>query len=163
DNVRALVRRSSDDSILSRCGAELVVGDLEDSASLASVCRDCEVVYHAAARVDLVGSDADFQRTTVAGTEALVRAARSAGARRFLGMKFIGKADNPMAMIHVADAVRAIQQAGRVPAAAGQTLIAAGTERVTQEQYFNALADGLGLRRIRRHLPYSLAFWLAAL
>src|SRR5262245_36553635 len=57
-------------------------------------------------------------------------------------MMFIGRADNEMAMIHASDAVRAIVQAGRVAGAAGQILIAAGTERVTQKDYFDALADG---------------------
>lgn len=244
DTVRALVRPSSERALLHRLGVEPVVGDLEDAATLRDACRDCDVVYHAAARVDLVGSDADFHRTTVAGTQALVQSARDAAVRRFvyvsscgvyhpdmlregiiredtpvrepppwfrygraklaaeqlvrerltppaewvvlrLGylygprnramkqylypllasgkMSIIGRGDNEMAMVHVRDAVRAIVLAGRAPQAAGRVLIAAGNERVTQKDYFDALADGFGLPRLRRHVPYRLAYFTAYL
>lgn len=242
DTVRALVRPSSDRAILHRLGVHPVVGDLENPDTLRDACRNCEVVFHAAARVDLVGSDEDFHRTTVAGTEGLVQSALDAKVRRFvyvsscgvynpemlrdgviredtppgdppawfrygraklaaervvreriappgewtilrLGylygarnramrqylypllssgkMSIIGRGDNEMAMIHVRDAVRAIVLAGRAPEAAGRVLIAAGNEHVTQQQYFEALADGFGLPRVKRHVPYWFAFYLA--
>ncbi len=90
DTVRALVRPSSDRGLLHRLGVEPVVGDLEDAATLRDACRNCDVVYHAAARVDLVGSDADFHRTTVAGTEALVQSVVDSAVRRFVYVSSCG-------------------------------------------------------------------------
>ena len=55
--------------------------------------------------------------------------------------------------------MRAVSLAGRNPEAAGEVLIAGGDERVTQQQYFDAMADGFGIPRIRRHIPYRLAFF----
>ncbi|MCK6483083.1 MAG: NAD-dependent epimerase/dehydratase family protein [Phycisphaerae bacterium] len=242
DDVRALVRPGGDRALIERLGAEPFDGDLDAPAGMVDACRDCDVVYHAAARVDIDGDYADFHRTTVNGTFALARAAVAAGVRRFvyvgscgvyhprllregviheetptlqppkwfkygraklaaeeavrrtigprgewcvirLGylygprnramrrylypllaggkMKYVGRGDNEMAMIHVRDAVSAIVAAGRVPAAAGRTLIAVGDERVTQRDYFSGLAAGLGLPPIRRHLPYRLAYLMA--
>jgi nucleoside-diphosphate-sugar epimerase len=240
--VRAIVRRSGDRDTIARLGGEPVVGDLEDAESLEQACRGCEVVYHAAAKVDIVGGYASFHRTTVTGTARLIAAARRAGVRRFVYISscgvyhprllhhgvidentptpppprwfaygrakleaehvvrrdvqppaewvivrlgylygprnramhlyvrplmttypvmFIGRGDNDMAMLYVTDAVRAIVAAGRTPDAAGRTLIAAGEERVTQKDYIDAMADGFGVPRARRHVPYRLAYALA--
>jgi len=241
DEVRALVRPSSDRSLLESIGAEPVVGDLDDAGSLRRACEGCDIVYHAAARVEMVGSEADFHRTTVAGTQRLLAAAAEHGVRRFvhvsscgiyhpklfasgrvideftptpepppwfpygraklhaeqvvrdecpsemqwvivrLGylygprnrtmrthvepamrdstMMIIGKGDNEMAFVYVVDAVRAIVLSGKCPEAAGQILIAGGNERVTQQQYFDAMADGFGIPRITKHIPYRVAFF----
>ena len=245
DAVRVLVRPTSDRSLLTGLGVETVEGDLEDVASLRQACQGCEVVYHSAARVEIVGSEGDFHRTTVAGTERLLAAAAEAGVRRFvyvsscgvyhpslfasgreidestpvrlaprwfiygrakyqaeclvrqsappamqwvivrLGylfgprnrtmhthvepamrdhtMRIIGDGQNKMAFVYVRDAARAVALAGSCPEAEGEVLIAGGNERVTQQQYFDALADGFGIPRITRHIPYRIAFlcgWL---
>ncbi|MBK8269192.1 MAG: NAD-dependent epimerase/dehydratase family protein [Planctomycetes bacterium] len=73
-------------------------------------------------------------------------------------MSILGKGDNAMAFTYVTDVVRAIALAGRVPAAARQILIAAGREHVTQRQYFDAMADIIGIPRIRKRTPYWLAY-----
>ncbi len=241
--IRALVRPTSDRQLIRRLGAEAIDGDLDDPATIHDACRGCEVVFHAAARVDVFSSYSALYSTTVAGTEALVRAAMHAGVRRFvqisscgvhhpdqmrdgavinedtpvqipprwfgygraklaaeeivrsrimppvewvilrLGylygprnramkqflypllsgrwMKFIGRGDNEMALTHVRDAVDAIVAAGRAPRAPGRILIAASNERVTQRDYFNGLTDGFGLPRVRRSMPYRLAYSLA--
>lgn len=78
-------------------------------------------------------------------------------------MMILGDGRNEMALVYVTDAVRAVVRAGECPEAAGRTLIAGGNERVTQQQYFDALADGFGIPRITRHIPYRIAFlfgWL---
>ncbi|MFQ5423224.1 MAG: NAD-dependent epimerase/dehydratase family protein [Phycisphaerae bacterium] len=245
DQVRALVRPGSNADFARSLGADVVTGDLDDRDSLDAACAGCDVVYHAAAKVEIVGREDDFQRTTVGGTERLVEAARTAGIRRFvyvsscgiyhprllssgrvidestptpepprwfrygrakfraenvvrrgvrppgewvivrLGylygprnrtmktyldvlfrnniMMIIGDGCNEMALIDVGDAVRAIALAGRCPDAAGKVLIASGDERVTQRQYFDALADGFGVPRIKRSIPYRVAYlfgWL---
>lgn len=245
DSVRALARPTSDHAFLESLGAEVVIGDIDAPDSLKRVCDDCDVCYHAAARVDMVGSEEDFRRTTIDGTRGLMTAAAASGVRRFvhvsscgayhpklyrngepitettpmseppawfmygrakyraervvmdecpagmewvivrLGyvfgprnrtlrehvepamrdsmMSLVGKGTNPMAMVYVGDVARAIALAGVVPEAAGQALIAAGNEHVTQRQYFDALADGFGMRRIRKKTPYWIAYvfgWL---
>ncbi len=248
DRVRALVRPGGDRAFLESLGADPFPGSLEDPASLRSACDGCDVVYHAAARVEIHGPEAEFERTTVHGTANVLDAAIAARVKRFvqisscgvyhprlfaagqtidestptpsaprwfpygcakleaeavvrercppgiewvivrLGylygprnrtlrsqvlpaltdstMRIVGRGDNEMAFTYVKDVAEAIALAGRVPAAAGQVLIAAGTERVTQKQYFDSLADGFGIPRCRRHIPYAVAWffgWLGEL
>ncbi|MCB9853957.1 MAG: NAD-dependent epimerase/dehydratase family protein [Phycisphaerales bacterium] len=241
DSVRALARPSSDHAFLKSLGADIFIGDIENAESLREACRDCDVCYHAAARVDMVGSEEDFRRTTIDGTRALMLAAAASGVKRFvhvsscgayhpklyttgapinedtpmseppkwfmygrakylaerivmeecpssmewvivrLGyvfgprnrtlreyvepamrdsmMSLVGSAKNPMAMVYVDDVAEAIAKAGIVANAAGMALIAAGTEHVTQRQYFDALADGFGMPRVRRKTPYWIAYF----
>jgi nucleoside-diphosphate-sugar epimerase len=78
-------------------------------------------------------------------------------------MRIIGDGQNKMAFVYVRDAARAVALAGSCPEAEGEVLIAGGNERVTQQQYFDTLADGFGIPRITRHIPYRIAFlcgWL---
>ncbi|MFQ5411656.1 MAG: NAD-dependent epimerase/dehydratase family protein [Phycisphaerae bacterium] len=241
DSVRTLVRPTSDRALVESLGAEIVVGDLDDFDSLCRACAGRETVYHSAARVEMVGTEAEFQRTTVAGTERLLAAAGAAGVRRFvhlsscavyhpalfatgriidertptpqpprwvpygraklraeqvvretcspemewtivrLGylygprnrtmrtyvepamrdstMRIIGDGQNELAFVYVTDVVRAVALAGRCAEAAGQILIAGGNDRVTQQQYFDAMADGFGIPRITRRIPYRLAYF----
>jgi len=238
--VRALIRRDSDRAAMQALGAEPVRGDLDDAASLAAACRDVDVIYHAAARVEIVGSESDFMRTTVDGTRRLTEAAAAAKVKRFVYVsscgvyhpkllasgitineatptpepprwfmygrtklmaeavartsmpasvewtivrlgylygprnrtmhtylapvfregiaRIIGNGENAMAMVYVVDAVKAIALAGTRPAARNEILIAGGEEVVTQQTYFDALADGFGLPRVKR-VPYGLAFF----
>jgi len=239
-DVRALIRRDADRAGMVSLGAEPVRGDLDDAASLAAACRDVDVIYHAAARVEIVGSESDFMRTTVDGTRRLTEAATAAQVKRFVYVsscgvyhpkllssgivineatptpepprwfmygrtklmaeevvrtsmpasiewtiirlgylygprnktmhtylepvfregiaRIIGGGDNEMAMVYVLDAVKAIALSGTRPAAKNQILIAGGDEVVTQQTYFDALADGFGLPHVKR-VPYGIAFF----
>lgn len=248
DDVRALVRLNSNRRYAASLGAEVVTGDLDDMDSLRAACEGCEVVYHSAARVEIVGDEEEFHRVTVAGTARLISAARERKVRRFvqisscgvyppsllasgrvidestevveppawfvygrakyhaervvlektgpemewviirLGylygprnrtmrtylapimtdrlMMLIGDGDNEMALVYVEDAVRAVVLCGRCAGAAGKVLIAGGNERVTQREYFDALADGFGVPRITKRVPYRVAYffgWLGEL
>jgi len=80
--VRALSRRPLPD--LARLGAEVVIGDLLDRASLARGCTGAGTVFHVAGRVGVWGPADDFFRVNVGGTESLLAAARTAGASRFV-------------------------------------------------------------------------------
>ncbi|CAM5657523.1 NAD-dependent epimerase/dehydratase family protein [Streptomyces avidinii] len=83
--VRALVRPGSDAVRLhSLPGVEVVTGDLTDEGSLGRAAQGCEAVLHSAARVVDHGSRAQFEAANVTGTQRLLAAARSAGARRFV-------------------------------------------------------------------------------
>jgi nucleoside-diphosphate-sugar epimerase len=248
DRVRAVVRPGGNCALVESFGAEAVSGSLEDADSLRAACTGCDVVYHAAARVEIYGPEAEFERTTVQGTANILDAAIAAGVRRFvqvsscgvyhprlfaagqvideatptppaprwfpygraklkaeaivrercppefewvivrLGylygprnrtmreqvlpamtdstMRILGRGDNVMAFIFVKDVVKALARAGHAPAAARQILIAAGNERITQKEYFDALADGFGIPRCNKHIPYSVAYffgWLGEL
>jgi nucleoside-diphosphate-sugar epimerase len=241
DDVRALVRPASRADFVRSLGAAVVEGDLDDWASLRNACRGREIVYHSAARVEIVGKYSEFQKTTVDGTRRLVNAANEAGVRRFvfvsscgiyhpkllaagavidestvsppppkwfsyarakyqaenivrrdarppmewvivrLGylygprnrtmhsylepvmrddvMMLVGSGENEMALVYVEDAVDAIALAGMNPEAAGRVLIVAGNERITQRQYFNALAGGFGLPPVTKSVPYRVAYF----
>lgn len=240
DQVRALVRRGSRREFVEGLGAEVVIGDLEDATTLADVCRNCEVVYHCAARVEFEGPEEEFQRTTVAGTQRLVDSAREAGVHRFVqvsscgiyhpdllaagvvneftespeppkwftyarskfraeaivrersgprmewvivrlgylygprnrvmknylepvmtrGMAAIlGDGTNLLALIDVRDVAEALALAGSTAAAAGKVLIAGPHEQITQREYFDAMADGFGLPRIKRTVPFRIAYF----
>ncbi len=83
-SVRAFVRPTSDTSYLNERGAELVVGDVADPASLRPAVEGMDVVYHAAALVSDWGRWPDFRRATIDGTRNVLEAAASAGVSRFL-------------------------------------------------------------------------------
>lgn len=82
--VRALVRRASDTSLLRRLGVELVTGGLEDAHTIRRAVRGVDVVVHAAAKVDILGTWAEHYQSTVEGTRRVVTAAAEEGAPRFL-------------------------------------------------------------------------------
>ena len=83
--VRALARKSSDLRHLKTTGAEIVFGDVTDYESLAAAARGVDVVFHAAAKVTPGwGTWEEFEKTTVRGTENLLKAAAAGGATRFL-------------------------------------------------------------------------------
>ena len=237
--VRALVRPSSDSSLIRSLGAEVVIGELDDEAALKKACRGIDVVYHAAARVEFTGTEEEFNQITVMGTREVVRAANEAGVGRFVYvsscgvyhprlfasgmvidestpalepprwfiygrakhraervvieqsrcewviirlayvygprdrtmraylepvlnddiMMLVGDGQNELAMIYVTDAALATMLAGIVPEAASQILVAGSDERVTQQQYFDALADGFGVPHVTKKVPYGIAFF----
>lgn len=84
-DVRALARKSSDLRHLKTTGAEIVFGDVTDYASLRAACEGVDMVFHAAARVTPGwGTWEEFEKTTVRGTENLLKAAVDARCSRFL-------------------------------------------------------------------------------
>lgn len=88
-SVRALVRPASNRSWLLTQDVELAEGDVTDPASLERACRDCDVVYHAAAKVGDWGPWKEFQRVTIDGTRNVVNAAVAAGVRRLVHISSI--------------------------------------------------------------------------
>ena len=82
--VRALARSDGAAARVREAGAEPVRGDLDDTAALRRGMAGAEVVFHAAAKVEDWGDPKDFRRVNVLGTRNVVRAARDAGARRFV-------------------------------------------------------------------------------
>jgi nucleoside-diphosphate-sugar epimerase len=80
--IRALARSETAATAVKDAGAEAVRGDLYDSDVLRAGLKGCDVVFHAAAKVDEWGDPADFDRINVQGTQRLLDAARAEGVRR---------------------------------------------------------------------------------
>lgn len=84
DEVRALVRRTSDTSHLKNLKVALFEGDVTRPETIGPAVEGVEAVYHTAAKVSDWAPWREFERTTIYGTRNVMRAAASAGVRRFL-------------------------------------------------------------------------------
>ena len=83
--VRALARKTSDLSHLKTTKAEIVFGDITEYESLPPIVQGIENVFHTAAKVTPGwGTWDEFEKTTVQGTENMLRASAEAGVTRFL-------------------------------------------------------------------------------
>src|SRR2546428_789915 len=82
--ARALARSNDAAFAVAALGATPVRGDVNDLAAMTEGMRGCDVVFHAAAKVEEWGDPKDFHRITVQGTEAVIAAARAAGVRRLV-------------------------------------------------------------------------------
>ena len=84
DQVRALVRPTSDTRFLQGLGVELVVGDLGDPGSLTPAVQGIDTVYHCAAKVGDWGKWREFQTDCLDATRNLAEVALTSQVRRFL-------------------------------------------------------------------------------
>ena len=78
-DVRALARSERAAARVRELGAEPVMGDLDDLHV-----EDCEIAFHAAAKVEDFGDPADFERVNVQGTRNVIHACREGGVRRLV-------------------------------------------------------------------------------
>ena len=78
DTVTVLQRRPSG------LGCREVLGDVADEAAVARALAGQEAVVHGAAKVDVVGPWAEYERANVVGTRVVVAACLAAGARRLV-------------------------------------------------------------------------------
>ena len=82
-DLRLLVRSNSNQNNLEQLNADLVTGDLRDSASLEKAMVQCDVVFHVAADYRLWVRDPEqMYRANVEGTRAILEAARKNNVRR---------------------------------------------------------------------------------
>ena len=82
-DLRLLVRSTSNLRNLAGIKAETATGDLSDSSSLEKGMSGCDTVFHVAADYRLwVRDPAEMYRSNVAGTKAILDAARKNGVRR---------------------------------------------------------------------------------
>ncbi len=86
--AKQLRARGDEVTVMQRGESELGLpefrADLSDAAAVEQACRGQQAVIHVAAKVSIVGDWAEFERVNVAGTELLLRAARSTGVQRFV-------------------------------------------------------------------------------
>jgi 2-alkyl-3-oxoalkanoate reductase len=73
-------------------------------------------------------------------------------------MVLIGSGRNHMPLIYVTDAAEGILLASTAEHAAGKVYLLVNDEPVTQCDYLNAIAAGLGRPPVSRRIPYGLAF-----
>ena len=78
-----MLRQSSDTSFLEGVSYERIEGDVRDEASLAAAVSGTDTVIHLAGLVSAL-TEARYHEVNARGTEALVRAARDAGVKRFV-------------------------------------------------------------------------------
>lgn len=91
DDVRVLVRPTSNRSNLDGLPVEMVEGDLQDPHSLKKAVTGCQGLYHVAAHYALWAQDPrTFYQVNVEGTKHLFRAAGQAGVERIVYTSTIG-------------------------------------------------------------------------
>jgi len=99
DEVRGLVRKTSDLSLLEGVEIERFVGSLDDLSSLEKSTEGVELVYHVASAVTDWGTLKFFRKVIVDGTQKMLEASIRTGVRRFIYVSsvavhsFIGKQD----------------------------------------------------------------------
>jgi uncharacterized protein YbjT (DUF2867 family) len=86
--VRALVRKPEREKTLKAWGCDLVQGDVTDADSLGRAAEGCEAVVHMVSIIK--GSQEDYDRVMVGGTDSLIAVAKDAGVRRFVLMSALG-------------------------------------------------------------------------
>jgi nucleoside-diphosphate-sugar epimerase len=82
--VRALARSDTAAHKVRARGAEPVIGDLFDVATMRTGAEGCELAFHAAATLGDWGSPDEFERGNVVGTRNALEACSSAGVKRFV-------------------------------------------------------------------------------
>ena len=118
--VRALIRDTSDPAKVSRLaslGAETVVGDVRDRASLDRACRDVEAVICTVSSVPFSYQPGvnDFQTVDIDGVSNLIEAARTNGVSQFIYTSFTKNINSDMPLNNAKRAVeRRLQDSGLV-------------------------------------------------
>ncbi len=69
---------------LEKLGVEVFRGDLADAKAVEEACRNCESVFHVAAKVGLWGNYNEYYQTNVTGTENVIASCRSLGISRLV-------------------------------------------------------------------------------
>jgi NADH dehydrogenase len=117
--VRALIRpTSSPDKVegLRSLGIDTVVGDLRDSKSLATACRDIDAIVSTVSSMPFsyqAGVN-DISTVDMEGMRALVDAATRAGVKRFVYTSFSGHLDTPSPLVQAKRTIEGVLMASRL-------------------------------------------------
>ena len=84
DSARALARSRAAAAAVEQRGAVAVDGDINDEDAMAEAMHGCDVVFHCAALLGGTRDESQWFRVNVAGTDAVLRAARRAGVPRLV-------------------------------------------------------------------------------
>ncbi|HKQ48325.1 MAG TPA: NAD-dependent epimerase/dehydratase family protein [Phycisphaerae bacterium] len=82
DSVRSLARGEYPE--LATLGVECVRGDVTDAQAVVAACKDCDVVFHVAAKAGIWGRYEDYHRPNVVGTQNVLAACQSQGVSRLV-------------------------------------------------------------------------------
>jgi nucleoside-diphosphate-sugar epimerase len=75
-------------------------------------------------------------------------------------VSLIGSGDNLLNLIYVTDVAEGAILAANHPGARGRAYNLSSPGEFTQREFLDAMTDQLGLPRIRRRIPFGLAFWV---
>lgn len=89
--VRVLVRPESSRTAIEGLDVDVILGDLHDREQLRSALKECQVLYHVAARYSLFEKDAvEMHRTNVEGTRNILEVALEVGVERAVYTSTVG-------------------------------------------------------------------------
>jgi uncharacterized protein YbjT (DUF2867 family) len=94
EKVRAMVRATSNPAavaLLKKAGAETVIADLKDPASLDRACSGADAVISSVTSITTAKPGDSFEATDGGGNKNLIDAARNAGAKKFVFVSFDAK------------------------------------------------------------------------
>jgi nucleoside-diphosphate-sugar epimerase len=89
-------------------------------------------------------------RATIARMVAMIRAGRA---------RILGRGDNRLNMVYVGNVAEAAIRAASLPEAAGQVFNCSNDGEITQQQFFDLMAQAIGAPSVRRHVPYRVAYF----
>ena len=69
---------------LEKLGVEALQGDLAEATRVQEACRECDVVFHVAAKAGVWGNYKDYHQANVAGTRNVIEACRQQGISRLV-------------------------------------------------------------------------------
>ncbi len=72
--------------------------------------------------------------------------------------KILGAGDNRLNVVYAGNVAEACLLAAEKPEACGEAFNCSNDGEITQQEYFDLLADTIGARRVTRHVPYRLAY-----
>ena len=143
----ALAARGDDVTVLQRrasgLGVREVLGDVADAAVVRRAVAGCEAVVHLAAKVDVVGPWAEYERANVEGTRVVVAACEAAGVARLVHVSSPSVAHGGAALMGV----------GAGPADPGAARGAYARSKAVAERI--ALGAALSVVAIRPHLVWG--------
>ena len=113
ETVRALARSTSDYKLLEEAGAQVVIGDLKDPATLDRACQGVDVVV-STANVSKTGDDT-VENVDFRGNQNLIDAAEAARVQRFVLISTLGaSAESPVPVFRAKGAAEERLREGRM-------------------------------------------------
>ena len=113
DQVRALVRPTSDTDALAEMGVDLVEGDIKDAADVCRAAEGCEVAIHTAALLGAAQQDmTEFEAVNATGTTHVLDAAAALRMRRVVALSTGTFFDDTAPGVSIEDAPVADQSSG---------------------------------------------------
>ncbi len=73
-------------------------------------------------------------------------------------VRIVGKGDNPLSAVYAGVVAEAAILAARDPHSRGEAYNITSHGPITQQEFLDLFADAFGVPRVRRHVPYSLAY-----